>query len=211
MEGPHRDELAERIIDAALFEAEAAGGWHHVSLRRVAASLGIGMIDIGRRFRDKNAIADAWFDRARLATLAAVDPELATRPVRERLIILFCRWFDTLAPHRDVSVEMLREKMWPFHPHHWVPLVFNLSRTILWIRDAAGMRAPSPRSEVEEVGLTWLFLAAFAVWSCDPTPGQERTRRFLDQRLTEADSLMVLLFGSERGDADTKFASTGPA
>jgi AcrR family transcriptional regulator len=211
MEGHHRDELAERIVDAALFEAEATGGWHHVSLCRVADSLGVGMVEIGRRFRDKDAVADAWFDRARLSTLAAVDPDLARQPVRERLIILFCRWFDTLAPHREVTVQMVQEKMWPFHPHHWVPLVFNLSRTILWIRDAAGMRATSPRGEMEEIGLTWLFLAAFAVWSCDRTPDQERTRRFLRQRLTEADSLMVLLFGEEQCDADAAFASSDSA
>ena len=211
MEAPHRDELAERIIDATLSEAETAGGWHHVSLRRVAENLGIGMADIGRRFRDKDAIADAWFDRARLSTLAVVNAELARQPVRERLTILFCQWFDTLAPHRDVTVQMVQEKMWPFHPHHWVPLVFNLSRTILWIRDAAGMRAATPRSEMEEIGLTWLFLATFAVWSCDSTPDQKRTRRFLEQRLMEADSLVVLLFGAEQGDADAEFASTGPA
>lgn len=207
MEGSHRDELAERIIDAALSEAEAAGGWHHVRLRRVADSLGIGLADIGRRFRDKDAIADAWFDRARLSTLAAADAELTGRPVRERLIILFCRWFGTLSPHRDVTVQMLQEKMWPFHPHHWVPLVFNLSRTILWIRDAAGMKGASPRSEMEEIGLTWLFIATFAVWSRDMTPDQERTRRFLEQRLMEAESLMVLLFGREQGDADAAFAA----
>jgi hypothetical protein len=211
MEGSLRDELAEKIIDAALSEAEAAGGWHDVRLRCVAGRLGIGMLEIGQRFRDKDAIADAWFDRARLSTLAAVDPELAMRPVRERLVILFSRWFDTLAPHRDVSVQMIQEKMWPFHPHHWVPLVFNLSRTILWIRDAAGMKAATPRSEMEEIGLTWLFLATFAVWSCDRSPGQERTRRFLEQRLAEADSLMVLLFGAGHEDADATFDSASPA
>lgn len=207
MEESYRDELAERIIDAALAEAEAAGGWHHLSLRRIAETLGISMVEIGRRFRDKNAIADGWFDRARLATLAAVGPDLAARPVRERLLILFCQWFDALAPHRAVTVQMVREKMWPFHPHHWVPLVFNLSRTILWIRDAAGMRAASPRSEIEEIGLTWLFLATFAVRSRDPTAGQQRTRRFLEQRLREADSLMVCLFGAARGSATAQTAS----
>lgn len=211
MEESYRDELAERIIDAALAEAEAAGGWHHLSLRRIAETLGISMVEIGRRFRDKNAIADGWFDRARLATLAAVGPDLAARPVRERLLILFCQWFDALAPHRAVTVQMVREKMWPFHPHHWVPLVFNLSRTILWIRDAAGMRAASPRSEIEEIGLTWLFLATFAVWSRDPTAGQQRTRRFLEQRLREANSLMVCLFGAARGSATAQTASPSDA
>lgn len=211
MKAPHRDELAERIIDAAVAAAETQGGWHSASLRCVAEVLGIGMAEIGRRFRDKNAIADGWFDRARLVTLAAVDEDLALRPVRERLLILFCRWFDTLAPHREVTVQILQEKMWPFHLHHWVPLVFNLSRTILWIRDAAGMRAPSPRSEIEEIGLTGLFLMTFALWSRDPSPGQQRTHQFLDQRLRDADFLMVRLFGRGQGIADTLSASSADA
>lgn len=211
MEGLHRDEVAEKIIDATLAEAEAAGGWHHVSLRRVARRLDIGVVEIARRFRDKDAIADAWFDRARLSALAAVDPDLEMRPVRERLMVLLLRWLDALARHRELTVQMVEEKLWPFHPHHWVPLVFNLSRTILWIRDAAGMQAASPRRELEEIGLTWLFVATFAVWACDPTPGQDRTRRFLERRLTEADAVMVLLFGEQQDEADAALVSSDPA
>lgn len=211
MNGALRDELAEKIVDAAVAEAERAGNWHHVSLRGVADNLGIGLVEVGRRFRDKDAIADAWFDRARHAVLAAADEELVTRPVRERLFVLFCRWFETLAPHRVVTVQMIQAKLWPFHPHHWAPLAFNLSRTILWIRDAAGMRAESPRSEIEEIGLTWLFVAALAVWARDPTPDQQRTRRFLDQRLRDADCVMRLLFGRRASDADAVFAASDPA
>ena len=113
---------------------------------------------------------------------------------RERLRAMLMRWFDALQPHRAVTVEMLTLKMWPFHPHHWVPMVFNLSRTILWLRDSAGLDAPAPRREVEEVGLTWLFLLTLAVWSRDDTEDAERTRRFLGRRLAQADAVMAALF-----------------
>ncbi|TVR81131.1 MAG: TetR/AcrR family transcriptional regulator [Rhodospirillales bacterium] len=185
------DDLAARIVDATIAEAETVG-WDNVRLRRVAATLGISMADLGRCFRDLDAVADAWFDRARLAMLAAVDQELATRPARERLYRLFCAWLDALAPHRRVTVDMLKHKMWPFHPHHWVPMIFNLSRTILWVRDGAGLDAKPPRREMEEVALTWLFLATLAVWSTDDTPGQQRTKRFLYRRLADADHLISL-------------------
>ncbi|TVR97847.1 MAG: TetR/AcrR family transcriptional regulator [Rhodospirillales bacterium] len=194
------DDLADGIVDAAIAEAEVVG-WDNVRLRRVAAALGIDMAVLGRRFRDLDAVADAWFDRARLAMLAAVDEDLAARPARDRLYRLFCCWLDALAPHRRVTVDMLKHKMWPFHPHHWVPMIFNLSRTILWVRDGAGLDAKPPRREIEEVALTWLFLATLAVWSTDDTPGQQRTKRFLERRLADADHLVTLVCGRGRAPA----------
>ena len=187
-----RDEiLAAKIVDAAIAMAEDEG-WDNVRLRRVASALDITLADLGRHFRDQDAIADAWFTRARSAMLAPLEPEFAGLPARERLKILIWRWFDALAPHREVTVQMLRTKMWPYHPHHYVPMIFNLSRTIQWLRDAAGLDAGGRRRQLEEIGLTGLFLATLAVWSRDDTVGQERTRRFLDRRLARADMLMAL-------------------
>ena len=187
-----RDEiLAAKIVDAAIAMAEDEG-WDNVRLRRVASALDITLADLGRHFRDQDAIADAWFTRARSAMLAPLEPEFAGLPARERLKILIWRWFDALAPHREVTVQMLRTKVWPFHPHHYVPMVFNLSRTIQWLRDAAGLDAGGRRRQIEEIGLTGLFVATLAVWARDDTLGQERTRRFLDRRLARADMLMAL-------------------
>ena len=187
-----RDEiLAAKIVDAAIAMAEDEG-WDNVRLRRVASALDITLADLGRHFRDQDAIADAWFTRARSAMLAPLEPEFAGLPARERLKILIWRWFDALAPHREVTVQMLRTKMWPYHPHHYVPMIVNLSRTIQWLRDAAGLDAGGRQRQLEEIGLTGLFLATLAVWSRDDTVGQERTRRFLDRRLARADMLMAL-------------------
>jgi len=81
--------------------------------------------------------------------------------------------------------------MWCAHPHHWVPAIFNLSRTVQWIRDAAMLDARGRQRQVEEIGLTALFLATLRVWLRDDSEEQERTRAFLRKRLENADRLMA--------------------
>lgn len=185
--------LNERIVDAAIDLAEDVG-WDNVRLRDVAESLNVTLADVAGQFRDLDAVANAWFGRAREAMLEPLPSESAQLPVSERLETLMLRWFDALAPHREVTTRMLAAKMWPFHPHHWAPMIFDLSRTILWLRDAAALDAPPPRRQVEEVGLSGLFLATLAVWARDDTIGQERTRRFLEHRLDTADRIMARVF-----------------
>ena len=120
------------------------------------------------------------------------------------------RWFDALAPYRRVTIDMLTLKMWPFHPHHFVPLPFNLSRTILWLRDAAGLDAERPRREVEEVALTWLFVGTLVVWAHDASSGQKRSRRFLSRALDAAQALTELYPGRHRRAAPAVDSSRDP-
>ncbi len=187
-------QLDRRILAAALELAEERG-WSAVRLRDVAARLDLRLTDVLAHYRDKDALADAWFRCGWEAMLAASPPGFAALEARERIEHVMLAWFDALAPHRAVTVQMLRDKLHLPHPHHWVPMVFDLSRTIHWLREAALLDAGGRRGQLEEVGLTWLFLATLAVWARDDSPGQVRTRRFLHQRLTEADRLMVLLWG----------------
>jgi AcrR family transcriptional regulator len=189
-------DLEDRVVDAAIAMAEEVG-WENVRLRIVAERLDIPLADLASHFRDLDAVANAWFRRARQQMLDPVPPEFGVLPARQRLETLLLRWFDAASAHRRVSVQMLAGKLWPFHPHHWVPLIFDLSRTILWLRDAAALDAGSPRRELEEVGLTWLFLFTLLVWANDDSERQARTRRFLRKRLADADALMTLLFGPQ--------------
>ena len=179
-----------RVLDAALALAEEKG-WQAVIFTRLGARLGLDLAELRRLYRDQNAIADAWFRRAQDAMLAKPPPGFRDRPARQRLELLLLRWFDALAPHRRVTAEMLGGKLWLFHPHHSVPMVFNLSRLIQWLRDAAGLRAGGVRRQAEEIGLTALFLATLAVWCNDDTAPQARTRAFLAARLAQADALLA--------------------
>lgn len=198
MASRHHDEIRERILRAALEMAEEAGSWEAVRLRLVAVRAGLPLTEVLSRFRDLDAVADAWFAKGWEAMLAPPPEGFYVLPARERLEVLLLRWFDALAEHRRLTAEMVRIKLHPPHPHHWVPMVFNLSRTIQWLRDAAALDGLGARRGIEEVGLTLLFLRTLAVWSCDRSEGQGRTRAFLRRRLACADRAMACYGRLER-------------
>lgn len=191
---------AAELLEAALLRSERQG-WGNLRLRELAADLGVPLSEVLAHYRDADAIADAWFREALAAMLAPPPEGFAALPAQERLRIMMLRWFDALAPHRRVTGEMLAGKLYPSHPHHWVPMIFNLSRTIHWLRDAAGLDAGGRRRQLEEVGLTALFLATLRDWVRDETPDQERTRARLARRLARSDRLMTRLYGAAAGDA----------
>ncbi len=189
--------VQDRILKAALAIA-GEEGWASAGLSAVAARAKVPMLELRRHFRDTDAIADAWFQVGLDAMLAPPPRGFSRRPAAARLEILMRRWFDALAPHRRVTAEMLSAKLWIFHPHHYVPMVFNLSRLIQWLRDLARLDAGGRRKQIEETGLTALFLATLAVWCRDDTENQERTRAFLKRRLAQADGLMARLFAGKQ-------------
>lgn len=194
--GGAKPDTATRILHTALDIAEERG-WRAVRLVDVAAQLGMPPTQILDHYRDRDALADAWFRHGLDAMLAPKPKGFADWPARDRVEHCMTAWFDALAPHRRVTAEMLQVKANPSHPHTWVPMIFNLSRTIHWLREAALLPATygSRRADTEEIGLTWLFAAVLWVWVRDETEGQDRTRRFLARRLDQADRTLARLFG----------------
>lgn len=176
---------AQAILAVALEQAERSG-WEGLRLNRVAAALDLTLADIRRCYRDADAIAEAWLDRADQAMLAPPEAGFAQRPPAERIERALMRWLDALAPHRRVTRQILLGKLYPGHPHHFAALVTRLSRTVQWLREAALLDAPPPGRQVEEIALTWLLVATVAVWSADGSDDQATTRRFLRNRLRDA-------------------------
>jgi AcrR family transcriptional regulator len=179
--------VADRILDAALAEA-AASGWYDLRLAAVAARAGVPLATVLKHYRDADAIADAWFARA-LAAMVEGDPPDAAEPPSARAETVMMRWFAAQQEHRRIAGAMLRAKLHASHPHHWVPMVFSLSRLIHWVLDAARLDARGLARQAQEVGLTALFLRALPVWQRDDTPGLERTRAALRRGLGWLDRL----------------------
>lgn len=169
------------IVDATLQLAEEVG-WQQVKLQAVADRLGVPLTDVFDRFRDLDAVADAWLLRGLYAMLTPPDG-FAEMPARDRVFVALMRWFDALAGHRRVTGQIVAAKAYPLHPHHWGPMIFNLSRMIQWLRDVARLEQNGFRRQIEEIALTALFLRTLAVWLCDDSPGQRRTRDGLARRI----------------------------
>lgn len=188
-----RDEtpLGERIMREAVRQGEVVG-WQSVRLTEVAARLELPMSAVLAEFRDLDAVANAWFFRGWQAMLDQPPEGFAGWPECSRLEHCLLAWFGAFSAHRHVTVEMLCHKAHPPHLHTWVPMLFDLSRTIQWLREAARLEARygSRRAQVEEVALTALFVATLAVWARDDSQAQARTRRFLEKRLSRCEGFM---------------------
>jgi AcrR family transcriptional regulator len=187
-----RQTVRDRIIDQAIGLAEERS-WDDVRLHDIAEQLGLSLAEVAAHFRDLDAVANAWFARARDRMLRAPTAEPPGTPPPERVEEAIMAWFDALAPHRRVTGEMIGEKLYASHPHHWVPMIFDLSRLIHWFLDAARIRSTGRPRQLAEIGLTAIFLLTLRIWLRDDSEGQERTRAFLRRRLATADRLMARL------------------
>ena len=184
----------QRIVDAALALA-AQTHWERVRLFDVAARLGLSLNDIRQHFSEKEDLVEAWFDRADAAMLAAADtPGFHELGSGERIHTLIMAWLDALAPYRVVTRQMIVNKLEPGHLHVQIPGLLRVSRTVQWVREAAGRNASFVRRALEETALTSIYLASFAHWMSDDSVGSQKTRRFLESRLRDARRLDHLVF-----------------
>jgi ubiquinone biosynthesis protein COQ9 len=175
------------LLDAALALA-AQRGWDAVHLHDVAQATGVPLAEVARHYKTKDALVEAWFDRADAALLALPDsPGWMALSPRQRVHQAIFAWLDALAPHRKASAHMLRYKFQPEHLHLHAQGAVRISRTVQWIREVARLPAVGWRREAEEAVLTSIYLATFARWLADDSPGAGRTRAFLDRLLAAAE------------------------
>ncbi|HZV98367.1 MAG TPA: TetR/AcrR family transcriptional regulator [Methylophilaceae bacterium] len=165
--------------------------------------LGITLDEVRRYYREKEELVDAWFDRADSAMLRETEapgfPELTPRQRLHRLIMT---WLGTLASHRKVTRQMIYGKLEPGHIHIQIPGLMRISRTVQWIREAAGRDATYARRALEETGLTSIYLATFFYWMNDDSPGSAQTSRLLDRCLALAEGLDRTLYSCRCGTAE---------
>ncbi|MFV8835102.1 TetR/AcrR family transcriptional regulator [Aquisalimonas sp.] len=173
----------DAIVDAALAVAEQSS-WEAVRLYDVADHLGTDLAAIQAHFREKEEVADAWFDRADAAMVAAASqPGVQALPSSERLHYLIMAWLDVLSPHRRVTREMIKGKLEPGHLHVQIPAVLRISRTVQWLREAARRDAAGMHRGLEETVLTSIFITTFSGWLTDASDGASATRARLSRLL----------------------------
>lgn len=85
---------------------------------------------------------------------------------------------------------MILGKLEPGHVHYQLRGLLRVGRTVQWLREAAGRTSVFPWRAFEEAALTAIYLATFARWMYDDSPGAARTAAFLRRRLAAAAWLM---------------------
>ena len=182
----------DRILDAALEIAESHG-WTNVRMNHLATYFDTSLVDLYDHYQDMNSIADDWFARGLANMLALPNEGFANRPAKERLFSVITSWLDFLAMHHQVSAQMISQKLYLFHPQHWVPMISSLSRLVNCVLDAAMINSYGRQRKLEEIGTTLIILATLRVWVDDNSESQTKTRIFLRQRLDQADKVTRLM------------------
>lgn len=184
----------DRIVDAALALA-AQSHWENVRLFDVATHLGISLNRIRGHFHEKEDLVEAWFDRADAAMLAVTEePGFDQLASGRRIHMLIMAWLDALSRYRVVTRQMIVNKLEPGHLHVQIPGLLRVSRTVQWVREAAGRDATFVRRALEETALTSIYLATFTYWMGDDSDGSQHTRQFLESRLLDAEQLDHLVY-----------------
>ena len=178
--------MQQQILDKAL-QLASKTNWEQLTLQQVALAMQISLADIYHHFQTKDQLVDAWFDRADIAMLSAqISAEL---PAKERLQQAIQHWLAALAPYHKLSGQMLLYKLEPGHIHLQLGGVLRISRTVQWLREAAGLTASGVARIGQELALTSLFVAVFIYWLNDRSPGQQRSLTLLQRKLQCADEL----------------------
>jgi AcrR family transcriptional regulator len=185
-----RPSLRERAVEAALALA-AEVGWAQLRMHMIADRLGVPLVELGREFRDPDAIANAWFAQVLERTLRQASPQTDGLAADARLLQVMAAWFRALEPHAAVSRDMLRLKLHPTHPHHWLPMAFDLSRLMHWFLDAARIEGTGLRRALQEIAITSLFLRTLARWAWPGQPDAGRALRALERQLRLAAPLFA--------------------
>ena len=182
----NRTNFEQAIVDTALMLADEKG-WESVRLYQVAEILHKPLQEIRLHFREKEEIIDAWFDHADQAMLQACEPEsFAQEGTREKLHLLIMKWLAALQLHRRVARQMIVGKLEPGHIHYQVQGLLRISRTVQWLREAAGISSVLPWRALEEAALTAIYLATFTKWMFDESEESQSTSRFLQESLNAA-------------------------
>jgi len=183
----------DAVIVAAALALAAEAGWEQVRLSALAQRTGLPLVLIADRFRDVDAVADAWFAAARRALFAVPFASMAEHGADVRLAIVMEAWLDHLQPYRRVAIDIVRSKLHPSHAHHWVPLVFDLSRLVHDFLDAARVPGRPPLRPVQEIALTGITLAMLTDWARDRSSDAASTKKQLRRRLARAGALVEQL------------------
>jgi ubiquinone biosynthesis protein COQ9 len=191
---------ADQIVNAAV-ELGEQKSWEAVRFHDVADSLSITLDDVRAHFRDKEDIVEAWFERADSAMLkVAQAPDFSYSTPRQRLHRLILTWLGALYPYRRTTRQMIYGKLEPGHLHVQIPGLLRISRTVQWMREAAGRDTTYVRRALEETALTSIYLATFIHWMNDRSSGSARTSRFLDMSLSVAENLNRSIFFRRNAD-----------
>lgn len=183
-------DVPDAALDAFL-GLVAEKGYVNVALRDVAASAGLELAELYRRYPDKAALVAGFLARIDAeviaGTPAASDPE---ETVRDRLFDVLMRRFDALRPHRAAVQAIRRAGL--RDPLLALSLGPAVRRSMAAMLEAAGVPSDGVPGALRQSGLLAIYQSVSQVFERDETADSSKTMAALDSRLKRAERWLQL-------------------
>lgn len=184
-----KSENAKKIVDTSLKLANQKS-WQTLRLFEVAHALNVSLSDIEKHYKNKDEIAEAWFQNATQEMLEkAKDPDFTHLTVHERLHFLIISWLTALSPYQRVAKEIVYNKLHPQHVSGKLSALKSIHKTVNWLLEAVQIDVSKTKRQISEAALSAVFVSTFLYWLYDYSKNYEDTRRFLTKELTAIETV----------------------
>ena len=169
----------QRILEQAITLASESS-WSSLNLTQLADSLDCSVAEIGRHYRSKDDLAEAFFDQADRAMWAlASDQDFRSLSSAEKLFECIICWLESFSPHKSLVREMMAYKFEPGHFHLQAHGITRISRTVQWFLDVSGREYPGLKRVTDEFAVTSAYLATLSCFLYDDSESNRKTRDLL--------------------------------
>ncbi len=186
----HRDELRDRLLEAALSHV-VFDGWTDAALRRAARDIGVPMQAVRFAFPDGGTGLLDWFARRG-------DEDLAARLAKDRGSNLRVR--DAIARAVRLRLEAMSRHREAVRrgfallalPHNLPRAATQLYRTVDTIWAGLGDRSADFNFYTKRALLAGVYLSTLVYWLGDESEGQAETWAFLERRIADVMTIQKL-------------------
>jgi AcrR family transcriptional regulator len=165
-----------RLVAAAM-KLAAEHPWREVTLAKIAATAGVGLVDVRNEFDSKGDVLAAFVRNVDDAVLARVPQRSGTQPARDALFEVIMSRFDVLSSYKPALKSIAAA--WPVD----APVVRAICQSQAWMLRAAGIRSEGLDGQLRAAGLGTVYASVYRTWLNDDDPGLARTMAALDRRL----------------------------
>ena len=181
----------EDLIYKNLMEKIASDGWQSVDLENLSQECDFDVLDVTGGIRNKVDLLVAFSAFIDMTVNQSIDADLKDDqiPLRERLLEALLIRFEALAPYKAGVIKLM--KTLPDNLHSVLIGSKSLKLSMEATLAAVGLESKGIQGTVRVKGLSVIFLSGVCTWSKDNSEDLSATTRALDERLKQAENIIL--------------------
>ena len=181
----------EDLIYKNLMEKITSDGWQSIDLENLSQECDFDVLNVNGGLRNKVDLLVAFSEFIDTTVAQSIDADLKDDqiPLRERLLEALLIRFEILAPYKSGIIKLM--KALPNNPNFVLIGSKSLKLSMEATLAAVGLESRGIQGTIRVKGLCVIFLSGVCTWSKDNSEDLSATTRTLDERLKQAENIIL--------------------